>query len=279
MVEDLFHAARRGALSAGAATHSWTALPEAVGPAPVVWPARDLDDAPLARPSIVDRSPARTGWRGRIRRLTGGLIAPKPSGGEQKLRAAKAVAGSTLDRPLTVLVTCFGTAGDATLRIADTFGAVRGGSVVALTPAEPATVPELAARLPMIRRRGDLTRIMLPRPTGVDVLATGGRPVPALAGVLEVLRRFYPVVCLDDPAAVGLADVLVVCAAPSREATAEAKRMLSWLRAGGHTGLVDRAVLTVPPGPDWTFVCASIIDSFVAADINQEMTQGKVPTQ
>lgn len=247
MVEDLFRAARRGALNADTATvtsdptgliRAWMALPgdaehSAVEPT-APWPVRDPDEARLAQPSTIDTAPAETGWRRGIRRLTGGLVSPKPSAAERRLRAARAVAGSSLDRPLTVLVTPIST--NATMRIAEAFAALRGGSVVALT--------------------------------------SGAAPAHDLAEVLDVLRKqSYQVICVDDPAAVDLADVLVVCRAATREAADAAQELLTRLRTTGHGELADRAVISLPAKESsaaWTFVCASIIDSFVAADSNQE---------
>ena len=252
LVEDLFRAARRGALNADTATvtsdpvgsiRAWMALPgdaESSADTPAAsWPVRDPDEARLAQPSTIDTASAETGWRRGIRRLTGGLISPKPSAAERRLRAARAVAGSSLDRPLTVLVTPVGAA-DAAMCLADAFARLRGGSVVALASGAPSDT------------------------------------VHDLAEVLDVLRRSYRVICLDDPAAVDLADVLVVRRAATREAADAAQELLSRLRASGHGELADRAVISVPAketSAAWTFVCASIIDSFVAADSNQETTQ------
>jgi hypothetical protein len=317
MVEDLFRAARRGALSAepglaaaGADTsgRGWMTLPEeprAEVTRPPGWPTGDADewrteepgpsrptpatDRPRAAappPSVeppageqperrapvrpqgvaaAGTEPATVGWRRRVRRLTGGIVAPRPSAAERRLRAARAVVRSSLDRSLTVVFAHPDASADRTpLRAAGTFGVLRGGSVVAWAvdgpgmpgvPAgqepAPGTVSDLVAALPRFDRieasRSDLAAFLQPQPSGVDVLPVAPGPGD-FARVHRVLRRYYPIMCVAaGPAApvsawAAVADVLVVCCAPTQASVDAGRQLLAGLRSAGHEALVAGAV-------------------------------------
>lgn len=376
MVEDLFRAARRGAMStdsglavAGtdASNRSWMTLPdtpeqpepepsEHVGAPRLQEPVRDAEASPQlcrrgpARPQGVAAAgtePATSGWRWRIRRLTGGLVRPAPSAAERRLRTARAVVRSALDRPLTIVFANPDASMGRTripMRVAGTFGVLRGGSVVAWAldgpgmagvpvtqePA-PGTVSDLVAALPEFARveatRSELAAFTQPQPSGVDVLRSAGRAAfgPAdFAGVHRVLRRFYPVVCVAVGPATPVsawapgADVLVVCCMATQDSVDAGRQLLAGLRSAGREALAADAVGVVsavdrkgsattrrmlceqlraelrvavaiphdrrrlaaetlvhgrtvaPVSPEWTFACASIIDSFVNAESGKE---------
>lgn len=390
MVEDLFRAARRGAMSAepglavagaDASSRGWMTLPdtpedaenesaagsplgrptvgayeppaprlhepspvaEPVGTPPAVRPGRRGPARPQGVAAAVTDPPSE-GWRRRVRWLTGGLIAPGPSAAQRRLRAARAVVRSALDRPLTIVFAN----PDATMgrtrtpmRVAATFGVLRGGSVVAWAldgpgmPGVPATqepalgtVSDLVTALPRFDRveatRSELAAFLRPQPSGVDVLPASGRPVfgPAeFTGVHRVLRRFYPVVCVvagpATPVAAwsAAADVLVVCCMATQASVDAGRQLLAQLRSCGQDALVAGAVgvmsavdrktsatagrmlceqlraelrtavaiaydrrqraeerlvhrrSAAPVSPEWTFVCASVVDSFVNAEV------------
>ncbi len=97
-------------------------------------PARPTAASLLPRQTPLDALPATWGWRGWLRRLSGGLISPQVSAEELRHRAARVAVRRSFTRPMTVVfANPKGGAGKtpATLLAGATFGSSRGGYVVA----------------------------------------------------------------------------------------------------------------------------------------------------
>ena len=122
------HAAEQSARSSAAPPLDLPASPVA---APV--PSPTLDDLLASRPAPPD-GPAQLGWRATVRRLSGGLIALRPSEFEVTQRRGIAAVQRSLAGPKTVVViNPKGGASKttATLLLAATFGIHRGGYTLA----------------------------------------------------------------------------------------------------------------------------------------------------
>ena len=193
--------------------------------------------------------PAEWGWRGRVRRLTGGLVAPGMSREEAAYKGAVRQVQVTLPGPKTIVfVNPKGGASTttSTLMAARTFGVHRGGSVIAwdnnetrgtlgsrAMPAQHAnTARELLDNIGVFEgsataRIGDLGRYVRGQgPAFFDVLAsddradvTGHIDAGDVARLHRLFQRFYRLILIDTGnniraqnwlTAVGAADLVVV---------------------------------------------------------------------
>jgi len=223
---------------------------------------------------------AEQGWQGALRRATGGLVKPSPSGGELAWRRHVQTVQRSYDGPRTVVVANpKGGAPKTTsvLALAATLGQHRGGGVLAwdvnenrgtlglramTNPEQTNTAVELLRDLDRFTgpaaRLGDLDNYV--RPQGdqhFDVLASTEDPARRDAiGAEEyrqlhrLLSRFYRLVIVDTgnssiapcwEAAVASADQLVVPMSLGEDTVDHAAFMLEQLLAQGHTELVRNA--------------------------------------
>ncbi|MEU7230045.1 MinD/ParA family ATP-binding protein [Streptomyces chrestomyceticus] len=213
-------------------------------------------------------SPAQWGWRGRVRRLTGGLITPAMGQAEARHRAATEQVQGHLQGPKTIVfVNPKGGAGTttATLMAARTFGVLRGGSVLAWDNNEtrgtlggrgrPAghwnTARELLDNIGLFAdsataRIGDLGLYVRGQgPAHFDLLASDERPevtghidANEVGRLHNLFQRFYKLTLIDTGnniraqnflAAVHRADLLVVTATVRRDTADAAVWMLDAL--------------------------------------------------
>lgn len=239
-----------------------------------------LDDLLAARPEA-PAGPAERGWQRSVRRLTGGLIAPRPSRAELQRRAAIASVQRTLDGPKTVVV--LNPKGGAhkttaTLMIAATFGIHRGGYTLAWDNNETRgtlgwrsararhanTAVNLLAdldRLTDLRsaRVGDLDNYVRAQGSAqFDVLASdedaasaASIDADAFSALHRTLARFYRVMVIDTgnnmrasnwQAALAAADQLVIVSTIREDTAQSAAWAIDALRATGHEDAVRRAV-------------------------------------
>lgn len=261
-----------------------------------------LHASSLLRPvSRVDTSPAREGWRGAAALLTGGLLRLPPGSAEAAVRAGRASVQRSLGRPVTIVfANPKGGAGKtpATLLAAATFGTQRGGGVVAWDcnethgtlglrglPDGPATVWDLLGHLDDFERvdarLGDLTAYMRGQGDArFDVLASGEDPAnmaqvdaPACRRILDVLQRYYKIVCVDTGnnmlapnwrAVMASADQLVVCSNYEQDRAYTAASMLDHLEAAGQHRLVEGAVTVLSGARPSADARARVEDHFTA---------------
>ncbi|MGP4112316.1 MinD/ParA family ATP-binding protein [Streptomyces sp. 4N509B] len=215
--------------------------------------------------SLRQQAPAaapRWGWRGRVRRWTGGRVSPAVSPAEQRWNTALRAVQMTFGGPRTIAFVnpkggAFKTT--ATLMAARTFGVHRGGGVVAIDGNEtrgtlgeralPAahgnTVRDLAAALEPFQDAdaatslGDLGQYVRGQgPAQFDVLASDERPDltgqldgPSFQRLHALLRRHYRLVLVDtgnNPrsstwvAAVQRADLVVITTTVREDAASAA---------------------------------------------------------
>ncbi len=254
--------------------------PGAAGDAPTSPPSRPNASSLLPRQTALETMPATWGWRGKVRRLSGGLISPKMTEGEMQHRAARVAVRRSFTRPMTVMfANPKGGAGKtpATLLAGATFGSSRGGYVVAwdnnetrgtlgvrgLMPDRDLTVWDLLRDLDRFERvdarAGDLAGYVRAQGEAqFDVLASDeAAENMAQIGVEEferlraVLSRFYKLVLVDTgnnvratnwQAAAEAADLLVVCSSYRRDVAFSASWMLDHLESTGRADLARRAV-------------------------------------
>ena len=233
--------------------------------------------------------PAEQGWRGSVRRLPRGIVAPAPGSSEQKDRAAVAAVQRSLDGPRTIVV--INPKGGAhkttaTLLIAATFGRHRGGYTLAWDNNETRgtlgwravrsrhrnTAVDLLADLdrfadPDSSRVGDLDNYVRSQGSAqFDVLASDEDAASAAsidAAAFEslhgTLSRFYRLLVIDTgnnmrasnwQAAVEAADQVVVVSTMREDTAQSAAWALDAMRATGHEDAVRRAVTVLSlPGP------------------------------
>jgi MinD-like ATPase involved in chromosome partitioning or flagellar assembly len=234
----------------------------------------------LPRQMEVRELPASWGWRGRVRKLTRGAVAPKPSTSEVRHRQATVAVRRSFTRPVTIMfANPKGGAGKtpATLLAGATFGSIRGGYVVAwdnnetrgtlgvrgLMPDQGLTVWDLLGHLDRFERvdsrAGELAAYMRAQGEArFDVLASDeSAENMAQIGVGEferlraVLSRFYKLLLIDTgnniratnwQAAADAADLLVVCSSYRRDVAFSAAWMLDHLERTGRADLARRAV-------------------------------------
>ncbi|MGL5858156.1 MAG: chromosome partitioning protein [Angustibacter sp.] len=239
-----------------------------------------LDDLLASRPTPRP-GPARAGWQGTIRRLSGGLIRPTPGPAELAQRSAVAAVQRRLNGPRTiVIVNPKGGASKttATLLIAATFGTQRGGYTLAWDNnetrgtlgwrAHPAQHTNTAVDLlrdlhrftdPLTARVGDLDHYVRTQGSArFDVLASDEDAASAASidaaafGQLHTtLARFYRLLIIDTGnnmrasnwhAALEAADQLVVVSTIREDTAQSAAWLLDGLRANGHGRTVANAV-------------------------------------
>lgn len=252
-----------------------------VVPAPARAAARlTLDDFLQSRPAA-PVGPATTGWQGSVRRLSGGLISPKPSSFELRHRSAIERVQRSLRGPRTVVV--INPKGGAhkttaTLLLAATFGTHRGGSTLAWDNNEtrgtlgwrgqPARHQNTAVdllhdldRFNDVRNAkvGDLDNYVRAQgSTQFDVLASdedaaASSTIDATAfnELHQSLSRFYRVLVVDTgnnmrasnwEAALAAADQLVIVSTIREDTAASAAWLVDGLYEKGHEQKVRQAV-------------------------------------
>ncbi|MEZ5094248.1 MinD/ParA family protein [Nocardioides sp.] len=234
-----------------------------------------------------DDGPATWGWRGRLRRWSGGVVTPAAGPAERADRRARADIQRDFAGPRTVaFVNPKGGAAKTTAVLAAgyTFGTIRGGGVVAWDNNE--TRGTLGIRGQRARHRnttrellGDLDRFSdvagsrigdlgaFVRAQGdahFDVLASDERPdvtgtirADDFLAVHRLLQRFYRVVLVDTGnnmraenwlAAAETADLLVVTSTVREDTGYSGLWMLDALQDAGYADL-ERKTLTVLADP------------------------------
>ncbi|MET1052000.1 MAG: chromosome partitioning protein, partial [Mycetocola sp.] len=239
-----------------------------------------LDDFLQSRPSAPD-GPAKQGWQGVVRRVTGGLISPKPGKAERAHRHAISRVQRSLRGPRTIVV--LNPKGGAhkttaTLLLAATFGIHRGGSTLAWDNnetrgtlgwrAQPSRHSNTAVDLlrdldkfadvksarvgyldSYVRAQGDAQFDVLA--SDEDAAASSTIDAAAFKSLHHTLSRFYRVLVIDTgnnmrasnwEAAVEAADQLVVVTTVNEETAASAAWLLDGLRQKGHQDKVSKAV-------------------------------------
>lgn len=231
--------------------------------------------------------PAEWGWRGRVRRWSGGLVAPRMGGRELEHEQQKATLRRDFDGPRTIVfINPKGGAAKTTgvLAAGYTFGTVRGGGVVAWDNNETrgtlgirgargghrSTTRELLEDLGRFddvhqSRIGDLGAFVRSQGDAhFDVLASDERPdvtgtirAEDFSAVHRLLERFYRVVLVDSGnnmraenwlAAVDAADLLVVTSTVREDTGYSGLWMLDALQDAGIANLRYKS-LTVLSDP------------------------------
>lgn len=253
--------------------------------------------SPAALPTLADfqatqpppvAGPANQGWRGAIRRGTGGLISPKPGAVERRHREAIASVTRSLSGPRTICV--INPKGGAhkttaTMLIAATFGLYRGGYTLAWDNNE--TRGTLGWRAHQaghsntaVNLLNDLDRFTDPRSARVgdldnyvrsqaeaqfDVLASDEDAAAssmidddAFRRLHETLQRFYRIIVVDTgnnmrasnwEAAIAAADQLVIVSAIREDTAGGAAWMVEGLAKKGQEAKLRDAV-TILSAPD-----------------------------
>lgn len=227
------------------------------------------------------RPRATEGWRGAIRRLTGGAISPRPGKAEQSRLDRERLVQRRLDAPRTIVV--LNPKGGAhkttsTLLLAATFGTQRGGATLAWDNNETrGTLGWRAQHAPHHRTAvdllDDLDRFTTPDRASLAALDTYVRTqVDARFDVLasdedaaasstidaagfdrlhDVLSRYYRLLIVDTGnnmrasnwvAAVAAADQLVIVSTVREDTAASAAWLLDGLREKGFDHKIDEAV-------------------------------------
>lgn len=251
-------------------------------------PLPTLDDLIAARPEA-PAGPAEHGWRGSLRRATGGLLALRPGPAEREHRDAVAMVQRPLDGPRTVVV--INPKGGAhkttaTLLLAATFGQHRGGYTLAWDNnetrgtlgwrAQPAPHQRTAVTLLQDLERfadtgaariGDLDGYVRSQGSAqFDVLASdedaaSAASIDAFAfrALHRTLARFYRILVVDTgnnlrasnwQAAVEAADQVVIVSTVREDTAQSAAWAVDALRAQGFEDTVRRAVTVLSdPAP------------------------------
>ncbi|MCT2085611.1 chromosome partitioning protein [Microbacterium enclense] len=262
----------------------------AVDEPPASAPAAPMTRAEAKRPTLDDFlqsrppapvGPATMGWQAVVRRLTAGLVSPRPSEFELAHRSAIERVQRSLRGPRTVVV--INPKGGAhkttaTLLLAATFGTHRGGSTLAWDNnetrgtlgrrAQPArhqnTAVDLLRDLDRFNdvrnaRVGDLDNYTrLQGSTQFDVLASdedaaASSTIDAAAfnELHATLSRFYRVIVVDTgnnmrasnwEAAVAAADQLVIVSTVREDTAASAAWLVDGLTEKGHEAKVRQAI-------------------------------------
>ena len=249
--------------------------------APASEPAPRPEDLLLPDRSPITDEPASWGWRGRVNKLSGGLI--KPRAGDQELAVRQAVNDIQrgFSRPMTVVVVQpKGGAGktQTTICLSAAFGAHRGGYVVgwddnetrgtlAVRVSNPdsqrATVWDLLSELAGFERSdarvGDLGYFVRSQPDAhFDALVSDDNPSNmAQLGEEEfhrlhrVLQRFYRMIVVDTgnnvrspnwQAAANAADLVVVVSTYQRDVGFSGSWVLDHLAQTGRKDLANNAI-------------------------------------
>ncbi|WP_340540052.1 MinD/ParA family ATP-binding protein [Nocardioides sp. GXZ039] len=233
--------------------------------------------------------PASWGWRGRVRRWTGGLIKPAMGAKERAYEDDRAMIQRDFDGPRTIaFVNPKGGAAKTTgvLAAGYTFGTVRGGGVVAWDNNETRgtlgirgtrsthrnTTRELLEDLERFKdvyqsRIGDLGAFVRSQGDAhFDVLASDERPdvtgmikASDFNEVHQLLERFYRVIIVDTGnnmraenwlAAADAADLLVVTSTVREDTGYSGLWMLDALQDAGITDLKHKAVTVLSDPSD-----------------------------
>ena len=262
-----------------------------VAPAPIAAaPATPPAEPKAHRPTVEDLLSSRprqrplkatTGWQGRVRRMSGGLISPKPSASEQTRHDQTNRVQKRLDGPRTIVV--LNPKGGAhkttsTLLLAATFGRLRGGSTLAWDNNETrGTLGWRAQHTPHHRTAvdllNDLERFENPSVASLsqlddyvrtqvdarfdvlasdeDAAATSTIDDAAFDRLHRTLSRYYRLLVVDTGnnmracnwvAAVAAADQLVIVSTVREDTAASAAWLLDGLAEKGFGDKVDRAV-------------------------------------
>ncbi|HEY8721680.1 MinD/ParA family ATP-binding protein, partial [Pengzhenrongella sp.] len=258
------------------------------GPFPVAriavrTPSRDLPtlDDLLAKRPVVPVGPAEWGWQASVRRMTGGLIKPKPGHAESRHRDAIYSVQRSLGGPKTIVVlNPKGGAHKTTaaLMIAATFGIHRGGYTLAWDNNETrgtlgwrsAHAEHSNTAVSLLRdidrfvdlssaRVGDLDNYVRSQGSAqFDVLASdedadsaASIDAPAFDALHGMLARFYRVMVVDTgnnmrasnwQAAVEAADQLIIVSTVREDTAQSAAWAIDALRASGQEEAVSKAV-------------------------------------
>jgi MinD-like ATPase involved in chromosome partitioning or flagellar assembly len=275
--------------SARAGAPATSAIPTIPEPSATNRMARELG-VPQPKPTLPDllatrppapSGPARDGWQGLVRRITGGLVSPLPSPAELEYRESVASVQRSLRGPKTVVVVNpKGGANKTTasLLIAATFGMHRGGYTLAWDNnetrgtlgwrANPARHSNTAVdllrdldRFTDVRssRVGDLDNYVRSQGSAqFDVLASDEDAASAASiddrafdQLHKALARFYRVLVVDTgnnmrasnwQAAVNAADQLVIVSTIREDTAASAAWLADGLAAAGKEDVVHNAV-------------------------------------
>ncbi|WP_243059912.1 hypothetical protein [Nocardioides sp. SR21] len=270
-----------------------TLAPEASAPAaPPASPAPATEEGEVRRfmtaTDFLDRrdasqehGPATWGWRGSVRRWSGGLISPKMGPAERSYEEDRRTIQRDFDGPRTIaFINPKGGAAKTTgvLAAGYTFGTVRGGGVVAWDNNETRgtlgirgtrsthrnTTRELLEDLERFTdvyqsRIGDLGAFVRSQGDAhFDVLASDERPdvtgtirAQDFDAVHKLLERFYRVILIDTGnnmraenwlAAAGAADLLVVTSTVREDTGYSGLWMLDALQDAGYQNLKHKAV-------------------------------------
>ncbi|GAB3194992.1 hypothetical protein GCM10027062_00600 [Nocardioides hungaricus] len=253
--------------------------------------------------------PPTWGWRGGVRRWTGGLISPKMGPAEMAYEDDRRMIQKDFDGPRTIaFINPKGGAAKTTgvLAAGYTFGTVRGGGVVAWDNNETRgtlgirgtrsshrnTTRELLEDLDRFTdvyqsRIGDLGAFVRAQGDAhFDVLASDERPdvtgtirAQDFDAVHKLLERFYRIILIDTGnnmraenwlAAAGAADLLVVTSTVREDTGYSGLWMLDALQDAGYQNLKYKAV-TVLSDPS-AQVDSKLADDLV--DVYQQRTRG-----
>jgi MinD-like ATPase involved in chromosome partitioning or flagellar assembly len=257
------------------------------------------------RDSQQDLGPASWGWRGRVRRASGGLIRPRMSAKEMAYHQERAQIQKDFDGPRTIaFINPKGGAAKTTgvLAAGYTFGTVRGGGVVAwdnnetrgtlgirgIRSSHRNTTRELLEDLERFKdvyqsRIGDLGAFVRSQGDAhFDVLASDERPdvtgiihARDFAEVHALLERFYRVILIDTGnnmraenwlAAADAADLLVVTSTVREDTGYSGLWMLDALQDAGYADLKHKTVTVLSDPSDR-------VDSRLASDLVQVYEQ------
>ncbi len=256
-----------------------------------------------------DHGPATWGWRGALRRWSGGLVNPRMGVGERAYEDDRRSIQRDFDGPRTIaFINPKGGAAKTTgvLAAGYTFGTVRGGGVVAWDNNETRgtlgirgtrsthrnTTRELLEDLERFTdvyqsRIGDLGAFVRSQGDAhFDVLASDERPdvtgtirAQDFDAIHQLLERFYRVILIDTGnnmraenwlAAAGAADLLVVTSTVREDTGYSGLWMLDALQDAGYQNLKYKAV-TVLSDPS-AQVDSKLADDLV--DVYQQRTRG-----
>jgi MinD-like ATPase involved in chromosome partitioning or flagellar assembly len=237
----------------------------------------------LLAPNLPDtrQEPAAWGWRGRLRKMTGGLIHLRPTAAELADRQAHLDIQRGFSKPMTVVVIQpKGGAGKTptTIGIASALGVNRGGYILGWDDNETrgtlavrvrnlygqtTTAWDLLGGLPRFERAdarvGDLSHFVRAQGEAqFDALASDDNPANmAQIGDEEfgrlhaVLQRFYRIIVIDTgnnvrspnwQSAVNAADLVVVVSTYQRDVGYSGSWVLDHLGQTGRAALANRAV-------------------------------------
>ncbi|ABL81926.1 MULTISPECIES: hypothetical protein [unclassified Nocardioides] len=251
------------------------------------------------RDAAQEHGPATWGWRGAVRRWSGGLVTPRMGPAEQAYERDRQAIQKDFDGPRTIaFINPKGGAAKTTgvLAAGYTFGTVRGGGVVAwdnnetrgtlgirgTRSAHRNTTRELLEDLERFTdvyqsRIGDLGAFVRSQGDAhFDVLASDERPdvtgtirAQDFDAVHKLLERFYRIILVDTGnnmraenwlAAAGAADLLVVTSTVREDTGYSGLWMLDALQDAGYQNLKYKAI-TVLSDPSAT------VDTKLAADL------------